>query len=331
MIPPVMDKVRWGILATGGIAGAFARGLKKSKTGTLVAVGSRTQEKADAFCAEHGGRGHATYQGVADDPEVDAVYIASPHHMHMEDTIMCARAGKHILCEKPFTLNTEETDRALAAVRENDVYFCEAFMYRFHPQTQAVLKMVRDGAVGKVCHVRAEFSFQASKDWDNFRTSREVGGGGIMDVGCYTASYSRAIAGSEPRRVEYAFAPAGDGYDAWGTGLLEFPDGVTASIASGVHLQMENQVVVYGDEGRLVVESPWFCRGHVKLFKRGVDEPEVYGPWDVDDLYANEADGVAADIEVRQSRAMSWDDTRGNMKTLDMIRASSGLVFGGGK
>jgi len=325
-----MDKVRWGILATGGIAGAFARGLKKSKTGTLVAVGSRTQEKADAFCAEHGGKGYATYQGVADDPDVDAVYIASPHHLHVADTIMCAKAGKHILCEKPFTLDAAEAELALAAVKENDVYFCEAFMYRFHPQTQEVLKLVKSGAVGKVGHIRAEFSFQAGRDWQNFRTSRVVGGGGTMDVGCYCVSYCRAVAGAEPSRVEYSFVPAGDGYDAWGAGLLHFPGDITASIATGVHLQMENQVVIYGDEGKIVVESPWFCSAQVRLYKRGEDEPQVLGPWTVDDLYANEADGVAADIAQRYSNAMTPDDTLGNMRTLDAMRKSGGLVFGGG-
>lgn len=325
-----MERVRWGVLATGGIAHAFARGLKKSKTGTLVAVGSRSQEKADAFCAEHGGRGYATYQAVADDPEVDAVYIASPHHLHAADTVMCARAGKHVLCEKPFTLDAAEAEDALAVVRDSGVYFAEAFMYRFHPQTQEVLRLVRSGAVGRVAHIRAEFSFQAGRDWQNFRTARALGGGGLMDVGCYCVSYCRAVAGEEPSRAEFAYVPGGDGYDAWGAGVLQFPGGVTASFATGVHQEMENQVVVYGEEGRLVVESPWFCNGVVRHTVRGEDAPRVLGPWPVDDLYAHEADCVAADIEKRSSAAVSPDDTLGNMRALDALRRSGGLVFGGG-
>jgi predicted dehydrogenase len=204
-----MDRLRWGIIATGGIAHQFARGLKASKTGTLVASGSRSLEKASAFAEQHGGKGYGAYGDVLADPEVDAVYIATPHHLHSEWTVKAAAAGKGILCEKPFTLNELEARKTLEQVLPTGVFFMEAFMYRCSPQMRKLVELVRGGAIGQVRAIAAEFSFHAGRNWDNFRADGAVGGGGLMDVGTYCVSFSRLIADQEPSRAEYVAVEVG--------------------------------------------------------------------------------------------------------------------------
>ena len=322
------DSLNWGILATGGIAKQFAGGLKVSKTGKLVAVGSRTLESAQKFCDVHGGKPYASYDEVLQDPNVQAVYIALPHHMHMEWTIKCAQAGKAILCEKPFTLNALEAEQALAAVKKAGVFFMEAFMYRCAPQTLKLKELLDSGIIGKVSNMNAEFSFHASEDWTNFRGDASVGGGGLMDVGTYCVSLARLVAGSEPEKVSYS-AIFHRGYDASGSGSMLFPNGFTAHFGTGVHLNMKNDARIYGSEGWIEIESPWKCYKGAKMIvhKSGQDDQVFDLSITNDELYAAEADAVAEFIDQGQCPYMNVEDTLGQMRTLDRLRESAGLRF----
>lgn len=321
------DQLRWGIIATGGIARQFASGLKVSKTGTLQAVGSRSIESATKFTDQFGGKPYASYEEVFADPEVDVVYIATPHHMHMDNTIAAARAGKGILCEKPFTLNSLEAERALAAVKEHGVFFMEAFMYRCAPQTIKVRELIAEGAIGQVRAINAEFSFHAGRQWDNFRADQALGGGGLMDVGAYAVSFSRLAAGSEPIRAHYV-ANLETGYDAYGSGCLLFPGGITAHIGSGVHLNMANRALVYGETGRIEVDQPWKCGGgQIHLYRNGQPTETFDLSISNDQLYAYEADAVAEYFEKGECAHNTIADTVGNMRVLDLLRESAGLTF----
>ena len=155
------NKLRWGILATGSIAGSFAEGVLNSETGQLVAVGSRSQESADKFASQYGDipNRHANYQDLLDDSEVDAIYIATPHPMHKEWAVKAANGGKHILCEKPIGINESEAKEIIAAAQSNDVFLMEAYMYRCSDQTQKIIEMIKDGAIGEVKSIEASFSF----------------------------------------------------------------------------------------------------------------------------------------------------------------------------
>ena len=322
------DKLNWGILATGGIARQFAGGVKVSKTGTLTAVGSRTIESATKFTDQYGGKPYGSYEEVLADPEVDAVYIALPHHMHYDWTIKCAEAGKAILCEKPFTLNALEAELALVEVRKHNVFFMEAFMYRCHPQTHKLQQLLAENAIGQVKVVNSEFGFNASKNWDNFRADGALGGGGLMDVGTYCVSLTRLIAGAEPESVHYSAFIGDKGYDEIGSGCMKFPGEFTASFGTGVHIDLKNGAWIYGTEGKIHVENPWKVNnGRLILYKNG-QEPES---WDLtcsnDQLYAYEADAVAEFVESKECPYMTLEDTVNNMRTLDMLRASAGLAF----
>jgi predicted dehydrogenase len=322
------DRLRWGILATGGIARQFASGLPTSKTGTLQAVGSRTIESASAFTEKYGGKPCASYDEVLADPDVDAVYIATPHHLHAEWTVKAARAGKAILCEKPFTLNALEAERALAAVKEAGVFFMEAFMYRVHPQTIKVRELVRSGAIGRPLVVNAEFGFAAGRDWANFRADGAVGGGGLMDVGTYCISFAALVAGEEASEACYRAEITEKGYDAFGSGALRFPSGMTACFSTGIHANLTNDARIYGEAGSIHVPSPWKCAGGTVVLRRNGQPDETFEfETTNDELYGIEADAVARSLESGECPHITIAETLANMRTLDKLRASAGLHF----
>ena len=332
----------WGILGAGRIAGAFARGVAHSKTGRLVAVGSRSKEKAEAFVADFmGARAHGSYEDLLADAEVEAVYIATPHPMHARWSIRAAEAGKHVLCEKPLALNHPQAMAVVEAAREHDVFLMEAFMYRCHPQTARLLGLVREKAVGEVRVIKASFSFHAGFNPDSRLFSNALGGGGILDVGCYPVSAARLLAGAalgkafvEPVGL-CGFGHLGEtGVDEWAVASLKFPGGILAQVAAGVSVNQANTIEVYGTEGRIVVPWPWTPSregGTTKILVHRKGEPEAEEilvethEW----LYGLEADTVAANVGRRQAAppAMSWADTLGNMRILDAWRDAIGLVY----
>jgi len=180
-----MNNLRWGILGAGKFAGTFAKGIAASRTGTLAAIGSRTQESADRFGDEYGvPRRHASYDALVADPEVDVVHISLPNHLHAEWTLRCAQAGKHILCEKPFTVNHAEAVRTLDEVKKHPVFFMEAFMYRCHPQTAKLKELIDAKTIGDVRLIQCSFCYNMGPSYENIRMRYDVAGGGIMDVGC---------------------------------------------------------------------------------------------------------------------------------------------------
>ena len=335
-------KLSWGLLAAGAIARAFATGVKHSKTGSLLAVGSRSKQKADAFAREFGiARAHGSYEELLADEDVQAVYVCTPHPMHAEWAIKAAEAGKHVLCEKPLTINHATATAVVEAARRNDVFLMEAFMYRCHPQTARLVELVREKAVGEVRLIKASFSFHAGADPTGRLLANELGGGGILDVGCYTTSMSRLIAGAaagkdfaEPLEVKGCAHLGQTGVDEWAIASLRFPGDILAQVATGVQLAQENLVQVFGSEGHITVPWPWIPSREggastILVHKKGQDAPEEIVIETKDYLYGLEADTVAANIDRRQAPppAMSWDDTLGNMRTLDLWRESIGLVY----
>jgi len=325
----MVHHLRWGILATGRIAHQFAGGVNASETGTLTAVGSRSLESARAFTDEHGGKPYATYEQVLEDPDVDAVYIATPHHLHAEWTIKAAQAGKGILCEKPFTLDLPEAEDALAIVKDSGVFFMEAFMYRCHPQTRKVKELVDGGAIGEVTMIASEFGYGAARDSQNFRFEGSVGGGALMDVGTYCVSFSRLIAGEDPTRAAYFADITERGYDGTGSGALMFTNGINAHFGCALHQNLENKARVFGSNGMIEIEFPWKCyeHGYTRLIRDGKVAEEWHLGSDNDHLYAYEADAVAEYFEEGECPFVSIGDTLAQMRALDQLRESAGLRF----
>ena len=330
--------IRWGILSTGNIAHTFARGLRDSKSGELFAVASRNQESADKFAAQFDNvRAYSSYEALLSDAEVDAVYIATPHPLHAQWAIRAADAGKHILCEKPFTLNAFEAARVNEAAIRNNVQLLEAFMYRCHPQTAKIVELIQSGVLGEVRGIEATFGFLSNAGAESRLHDLELGGGGILDVGCYAVSFCRLVAGAaqgkpfaNPTELE-AVATIGElGCDDYASAVMKFSGEIIASVSTSVRASLSNTARVFGSKANLSVPSPWFCGEKPNLTVEPHDgekqEIIVEAPLN---LYAYEADALADLIRGEKPNAPAQGalDALGNMQTLDRWRAQIGLVY----
>ncbi|MCE0483991.1 MAG: Gfo/Idh/MocA family oxidoreductase [Methylacidiphilales bacterium] len=331
-----MTKLRWGIIGTGGIANTFADGLRRSQTGELVAVASRTRAKARDFAKKHDvPTAHGSYSELMADRNVDVVYIATPHPQHLEWVLAAAKAKKHILCEKPLALHHDEAVTMVQAAWENSVFFMEAYMYRCHPQIARMSELIRAGTIGDVRSIQASFGFFAPYDPQSRLFDPSLGGGGILDVGGYCTSMVRLIAGvaqgkpfAEAEKLS-VFGQIGkeSGVDEFATALIVFPGEIVATISCGLRLQQENKVRIEGSGGSLTLPQPWTGStngGETPLIlERNGEAPEtitITSP----PIFAVEADIVGHHIAQGHREAawpaMSWSDTLGNIRLQDEWR-----------
>ncbi len=336
-----MTKLRWGILGTGSIARRLARTLQTSQSGVLTAVASRDSKKAVEFAKEFGSASaHGDYHSLLNDRSVDAVYIAIPHPMHADWAIRTANAGKHILCEKPATLNLLELEAILECARKNQVFFMEAFMYRCHSQTSKIVEVIRSGVLGEIRLIQATFSFASEYSRQGRLVNRQLGGGAILDVGCYCASMSRLIAGAalygdqvaEPTEIHgVGWLDEAEGTDLLACALLRFPGNITAQLSAGTQLNQTNHVLVHGRQGILKINQPWFAGSPgatLEIHRQGTT-PEIQSTESSEDLYSGQLDVAAEYCDRGQASfpAPTWEDSLGNMKVLDTWRKNLGVVY----
>jgi predicted dehydrogenase/aryl-alcohol dehydrogenase-like predicted oxidoreductase len=337
-----LSVLNWGILGTGAIARHFAKSLEKSEHGVLAGVASRSIENAQSFVQKHSGaRAYGAYEDLLADSGVDIIYVAGPHQIHAEWAIKAARAGKHVLCEKPIAVNHAQAMAIIDAAETAGVFVMEAFMYRCHPQTEKIVELVASGAVGQVRMIEASFGFNAPFDAQSRLYSNALAGGGILDVGCYPVSMSRLIAGAaqgatfaNPIAVKGAGWVGETGVDHQAAAVLKFEGGLIARVSTSVSVTLGNDVTIYGEIGRLCIPSPWHPVAPGETSSRLLLETEDGRKDEITvdagkNLFTIEADRVAQDIAAgrTQSDAMSWADTLGNMKALDAWRRQAGVSF----
>jgi len=335
-------RLRWGILGSGRIAGIFAQGVARSQAGALVAVGSRDEAKARDFATRFSiPTAHGSYEALLADPSVDAVYIATPHPQHLEWILAAAAARKHVLCEKPLTLNATQARQAVEACRSAGVLLMEAFMYRCHPQTAKVLQILKSGALGEIGLVQATFSFAAPFDPEARLFNPLLGGGGILDVGCYTTSVARLIAGlaegqpyAEPEYLAgTAVLHPETGVDTLALADLRFGSGLLAQLSCGITLGQESFVRIYGSEGWMLLTDPFIPAvdggvSRIQMYRAGSKCPDMVRVESAP-LYSLEADAFAAALAAGQREVpqIPLGDTLGNLETLDRWRAAIGLKY----
>lgn len=331
-----MNKLNWGIIGTGGIARKFARALQTSRTGQLFAVASRAQAPADAFAKEFGiSRAHGTYESILKDTDVDAVYISTPHPFHAEWAIRAAEASKHILCEKPIAMNHAETMAIIEAADRNNVFLMEAFMFRCHPQTHKLMELIRQKVIGDVCVIHAILSFRIELKPEGRHFKKSLGGGVILDVGCYCASMARLIAGAEPIEVKGVGQLGPTGADDWAIASLKFPGGIVAQLSGGLRVDQGTVVRIYGTEGNIEIPKPWLYFDQAEptsiIINRKNQPPQEIAFNDPIMSYTYEADicgdAIRAGKKQADAPAMTWADSLGNMKVLDQWREEVGLVY----
>ena len=331
------DRLRWGILGTGNIARQFCAGTSTASRSTLAAVGSRSAESAAAFARTHHiPNAYECYEKLLADPQVDAIYNSLPNSLHHRWTIAALQAGKHVLCEKPFAVNTAEAQEMFDVARRCGRLVVEAFMYRSHPLIHAVKKAVVEGAIGELRLIRSSFCYRTTKVPGNVRFDAGLAGGGLMDVGCYCINFSRWFAGCEPTRVQGSGHFHESGVDDRVVATMEFPNGILASFACGMSAQADNTATLNGTDGYIEIPIPWKPPANESIFiiARGTP-PKMDGPAKSNglppretvhvpvngELYGIEADAFAACVLDGSTPWITPADTLGNMRVLDQLQA----------
>jgi predicted dehydrogenase len=316
----VADAVKWGIISTADINRKVIPGAHASPKVDLVGVASRDQARAEEYAKKWDiPRAYGSYEALLADPEIEAVYISLPNNMHCEWSIKSVEAGKHVLCEKPMTRKTSEVEEAFDAAEKAGRLLSEAFMYRHNPQAKRVTQLVNEGAIGELRVVRSVFSYSLY-DAENIRLRTEVEGGALMDVGCYTVSGSRLVAG-EPERVsgEAWYGPSGTDWVFSGT--LRFPNNVIGLFHCGTALPEQDELEVIGSEGSLFLDDPWHCNVPVIELRRadGVERIEI----EKEDSYRLELENVSDAIRGQGALLLGREDAVAQARVLGALRESA--------
>jgi D-xylose 1-dehydrogenase (NADP+, D-xylono-1,5-lactone-forming) len=312
--------VTWGILSTADINRKVIPGAKESPKVELVGVASRDQTRAEEYARTWEiERAYGSYEALLEDPDIEAVYISLPNTMHSEWSIRSLEAGKHVLCEKPFSRHREEVDAAFDTAERTGRLLSEAFMYRHNPQTKRLRELVEGGAIGELRLVRSTFSYSLY-DEDNIRLRTDVEGGALMDVGCYCVSGSRLL-GGEPETVygQAWFGPSGTDWVFAAT--LRFPGDVLALFDCGTALPGRDELEAIGSEGSLFLDDPWHCNVPVIEHRRG-DEVERIELEPVDS-YRLELENVSDAIRGEGELLLARDDAIGQVRTIEALHESA--------
>lgn len=321
-----MNKVRWGVLSTANIGRKkVIPAIQASEHGEVVAVASRSAESARAFADELGiPRSHGSYEALLADPEVDAIYNPLPNHLHVPLSVQALEAGKHVLCEKPISLDCDDLKALKAAAKAHpELKLMEAFMYRFHPQWQSVHEWLKRGDIGQVRHYSSYFAYN-NRDEENIRNLPDIGGGGLMDIGCYGISSARYVYGAEPVRLVSSVQPL-PGYevDCLTSALMEFPDG-TASFTVTTKTEASQWAELHGEKGMIRLEKPFNPEpgqeNRVTLVVGG--ERQSYA-FPEPDQYQLMVDAFAQSILESASVPTPLWDAEANMRIIDAIFASA--------
>lgn len=317
---------RWGILGAGGIAHKFATGLSVLPDAQLIAVGSRTQQNADKFGDTFNiPHRHASYEALANDPEVDAIYVATPHPFHKENTILCLNAGKAVLCEKPFAINTAEAQEMVKVARDKGVFLMEAMWSRFLPTIIKAQELIASGEIGEVRMLNADFGFRTSVNEDSRLFNLALGGGALLDVGIYPLSLAYLLFG-KPVTIASAAHLGETGADEQAAIVLSYDKGQLALLSTAIRTNTAHEALIYGTDGYIRIPDWWHANR--LILNKGGKEQTFDVPHDGNG-YGHEAAEVARCVRAGklESDTMSLDETLAIMQTMDAIRAQWGLKY----
>jgi D-xylose 1-dehydrogenase (NADP+, D-xylono-1,5-lactone-forming) len=318
--------INWGVLSTARIGVDWViPAINKTTNGKVAAIASRDENKARRVAQSLAiPKYYGDYLKLLESKEIDAVYISLPNSMHHKWTILAAKYGKHVLCEKPLGLNTRESEEMAAACEKAGVRLCEEFMYRFYPHITKLKELIDDGRIGKVSLIRSAFTFKLD-DPNDIRLNKELGGGSLYDVGCYCVNFSRLIAGCEPVKVHATAHIHKNGVDDVFVGIMQFPNDEIAVFDSGFQTMTRHSVEVLGENGTLEVAAA-FEPALVKpeIISQTSDKTEIIHCENVDP-YSLLAEDFADSILSNREQRYSVSDTLSNMRALDMLYNSVGL------
>lgn len=323
------EKTRWGILSTGTIATKFATGLQSVADAELIAVGSRSQASADAFADQFNiERRYDTYEALAQDEDVDAIYIGTPHSFHKDNTLLCLDHGKAVLCEKPFAINASEAEVMIQVAREKGIFLMEAMWSRYLPVMQRVRELLADGVIGDVVQLMADFGFQGAFNPQHRLYDPALGGGALLDIGVYPVSLASMIFGT-PERIQSMAHLGKSGVDENAAIILGYENNpALAIITTGMRVKSNRSAIINGTKGRITLPDPWWKTEYFTLEIHGGDTTEVDVP-----ITGNGYNYQAVEVgrclraDLLESDVMPLDETLSVMQTLDTIRAQWGLKY----
>ncbi len=322
------ETIRWGIIGTGAIAKLFAQGLSALPDAELVAVGSRTQDSADAFGDQfHIPRRHASYQALAEDGGVDAIYVATPHPLHKENTLQALRCGKAVLTEKPFTINAQEAREVIQFARQQRLFLMEAMWTRFIPAMVRVRELLAGGVIGEPHLLTADFGFRTGFNPDGRLFNPQLGGGALLDVGVYCVSLASMIFG-KPERITSMAHLGETGVDERAAMILGYGGGQLALLSTAIRTNTPMEAVISGTEGLIRIPPLFWKPSHVSVTVHGKEQTEIEMPL-VGNGYNYQAAEVARCLRagLTESDVMPLDETLSIVEMMDTIRAQWGLKY----
>jgi xylose dehydrogenase (NAD/NADP) len=322
------DRIRWGVLGNATVARrCVIPAIQKSRNGRLHALATRRPADAYLVAGEnHIEQIYDRYEALLDDPLIDAVYIPLPNHLHLPWTLKALSAGKHVLCEKPIACNAEEAQEMANAVARGNLLLMEAFMYRFHPRSRQIKQLVSEGRIGEPCLVRSAFCFHMAEEifaaGDNVRLKKEMGGGALLDVGCYSVSIARWMMGAEPTRVQAQAIYHDTGVDVHVVGTLQFPGGGLATLEASFISALQQTFSIVGTGGAIDLPHdafiPW--QNDAEYILRGRDQETgskqvVPGADEYQLMVEHFSDAVLG----KSTLNFLFEDSVANMKVLDAL------------
>jgi predicted dehydrogenase len=314
--------LRWGILGTGGIAQTFVSDLQLTDSGMVTAVGSRSQGSADRFAdAFHIVARHPSYESLVADPNVDVVYVATPHPMHRDNAILALRAGKPVLVEKPFAMNAAQAREIVATARETGLFAMEAMWTRFLPHVAVVRDWLARGVLGDLVTLTADHGQWFAQDADFRLFAPELGGGALLDLGVYPVSFASMVLGT-PNRIVSISAPAFTGVDAQTSMLFGYEGGAQAVLTCTLRAKTSTRASIVGTDARIELDGDFYAPATVTLIPRQGDGTRVVSAEEGRGL-RHEADEVARRLALGdlESSLMPLDETISIMETLDTVLA----------
>jgi len=326
-----MKNIRWGILGAGRIARKFASDLKLAENCELIAIGSRSKKSADDFSNEFPVQYcHYSYEELAQNPEVDVIYIATPHNLHHENTLLCLQHNKAVLCEKPFAMNSKQTIEMISLAKEKKVFLMEALWTKFHPHYIKTLEIIQQGLLGEIKSVLVNFGFKPVPPVPARLFNPELGGGTVMDIGIYNVFIAMSVLG-RPDHIEATMTPASTGVDEQCAILFRYKNGAIAQLFSTFSSNLETEADISGTEGRIRLTSRFYePSATIEFYKGRPDSKEI--------IPVHKEEGFGYQYEARhvndclrsgliESNVVSFADTILMMETLDKIRKIAGIHY----
>lgn len=321
-------RFNWGVLGTGKIARRFMQAVSLVPEARVVAVGSRTQQTADAFGDQFGiPNRYGSYDALLADPEAEIIYVATPHTLHAENTRAALEQGKHVLCEKPFTLNARQAEPLIALARQKGLFLMEGMWTRCFPLMRELVARVQGGEIGAIRLIQADFGFRAPYDPSGRLLNPALGGGALLDVGVYPVALASLFLG-EPARVHSAAAIGQTGVDEQCAVLFEYADGALALLSAAIQTDTPKEAALCGTNGRIRIHTPWWKPSEATLTRADGSEETLRHPYT--------GDGLQFEIRhvhdclrqgLTESPWMPLDETLRILRLLDAIRAQWGLVY----